>query len=98
MKTTQKSHVLTQIEVAGSPLDVIEVFENDSKEMTLGFVFDSEQARLLQAAPELLQILQDVRAWLELHLEQGNINAGTANRDGDLVSQIRAAIAKAEGR
>ena len=52
-------------------------------------------ARLIAAAPELLAILEDTRDWLETNLRRGRINAGTANRDGDLVSQINAAIAKA---
>lgn len=53
---------------------------------------------MTKSKPECLTVLKDVGSWLETHLELGHINAGTANRDGDLVSQIRAAIAKAEGR
>lgn len=49
-------------------------------------------------ANELLVMLKDISTWLECNLELGNINAGTANRDGDLVSQIRAVIAKAEAQ
>lgn len=55
-------------------------------------------AHLIAAAPEMLALLTDVGQWLEIGLQRGQINRGTANRDGDLVSQIRAAIAKAEGR
>jgi hypothetical protein len=55
-------------------------------------------ARLISSAPELLALLTDVGAWLETHLAKGKINCGTANRNGDLVSQIRAAIAKATGQ
>lgn len=54
-------------------------------------------ARLIAAAPELLSLIKDFGDWLEVHLELGHINAGTANRNGDLVSQIRTVIAKAEG-
>lgn len=54
-------------------------------------------ARLIAAAPELLALLCDVGNWIECGLARGQINRGTANRDGDLVSQIRAAIAKAGG-
>jgi len=53
---------------------------------------------LIAAAPELLELLKDINKWLNLHLSLGHIDAGTVNRDGDLVSQIRAAIAKVEGR
>lgn len=54
-------------------------------------------ARLIAAAPELLVLLQDVGQWLEAGLSRGQISRGTANRDGDLVSQIRSVIAKAKG-
>ena len=47
-----------------------------------------------QSAPELLQLLTDVGQWLEVALQHGQINRGTANRDGDIVSQIRSAISK----
>lgn len=53
---------------------------------------------LIAAAPEMLGLLQDVQSWLETNLKQGNINAGTANRDGDLVSQLRHTITRATGR
>lgn len=55
-------------------------------------------ARLIAAAPDLLQLLGDLGQWLETHLAQGNINAGTANRDGDFVSQIRSTITKATAK
>jgi len=54
-------------------------------------------ARLIAVAPELLALLQDVGQWLEAGLSRGQISRGTANRDGDLVSQIRSVIAKAKG-
>ena len=46
---------------------------------------------------DMLALLEDISRWFDHHLTKGTINAGTANRDGDLVSQIRAAIAKAKG-
>lgn len=52
-------------------------------------------ARLIAAAPDMLQLISDVGRWLEIGLQKGQINRGTANRDGDLVSQIRAVITKA---
>ena len=52
-------------------------------------------ARLIAAAPGLLALLVDIQAWLNSNLIRGKINCGTANRDGDLVSQIAATIAKA---
>ena len=55
-------------------------------------------ARLIAAAPEMLDMLKDVQSWLETNLKLGNINAGTANRDGDLVSQLRHTITRATGR
>ena len=58
----------------------------------------SANARLISSAPELLALLQDVGQWLEAGLSRGQISRGTANRDGDLVSQIRAAILKAKGQ
>ena len=54
-------------------------------------------ATLIAAAPEMLQLLSDIGAWLEVALRQGQINTSTANRDGDFVSQIRATISKAKG-
>ncbi len=54
--------------------------------------------RACNSHDELVSLIKDVGNWLEVHLELGHINAGTGNRDGDLVSQIRAAIAKAEGK
>ena len=56
-----------------------------------------EMIALYNAAPEMLTMLKDIETWLNTNLGLGLINAGTANRDGDLVSQIRATIAKAEG-
>ena len=55
-------------------------------------------ARLIAAAPELLEVLVDVQTWLETNLRLGKINCGTANRESDLVSQLSAAIAKATGQ
>lgn len=52
--------------------------------------------RAVNSHEELLSLMKDVGNWLEVHLELGHINAGTGNRDGDLVSQIRAVITKAE--
>jgi hypothetical protein len=52
-------------------------------------------ARLIAAAPDMLTLLCDVSSWLEFHLKHGAIHANTANRDGDLVSQLRGVIAKA---
>lgn len=43
----------------------------------------------------LVSMLQDVGSWLETHLALGHINAGTVNRDGDLVSQIREVLTNA---
>lgn len=51
--------------------------------------------RAVNSHEELVTLLQDVGAWFETHLRKGHINAGTANRNGDLVSQIAAAISKA---
>lgn len=53
---------------------------------------------LVAAAPALLALLVDVGQWLETGLSRGEINRGTANRDGDLVTQIRAAIKSAKGQ
>jgi len=52
-------------------------------------------ARLIAAAPEMLELLKDVSAWLEKHLRKGVIHAGTHNRNGDLVSRLRDVISRA---
>lgn len=57
----------------------------------------AEIVRACNCHDELVQLVQDFGAWLELGLSMGQINRGTANRDSDFVSQIRAAIAKATG-
>lgn len=54
--------------------------------------------RAVNSHDALVSILKDVSTWLETNLELGLINAGTANRDSDLVSQIRQALALAEGK
>ena len=56
----------------------------------------AERDRLKAVNAEMLELLHDINQWFTVQLKRGTINAGTANRDGDLVSQIRAAIAKAE--
>lgn len=54
-------------------------------------------ARLIAKAPELVALLADVGRWLEAALTRGQISRGTANRDGDLVSQIRTLLAEIDG-
>jgi hypothetical protein len=54
-------------------------------------------ARLIASAPDMFELLTDIGRWLETGLARGSISCGTANRDGDLVSQIRAALNKATG-
>lgn len=56
---------------------------------------DTPEQRLRDAGPDLLAVLTDVRDWLNTHLRRGAINAGTANRDGDLVTQIESVIRQA---
>lgn len=54
-------------------------------------------ARLIAEAPAMCELLTDVGRWFEAALTRGQINGGTANRDGDLVSQIRALLARIDG-
>jgi len=57
---------------------------------------DANQALMIQAVNShaaLVSILQDVGQWLEAGLSRGQISRATVNRDGDLVSQIRSALA-----
>lgn len=49
---------------------------------------------LYEAAPEMAELLGDIGQWLEAALTRGQISRGTANRDGDLVTQIRALLAR----
>lgn len=49
-------------------------------------------ARLIAAAPDLLEALQDVLAWID------EIGAEAKRRDTERLAPARAAIAKAEGR
>lgn len=58
------------------------------------YIGNRANARLIAAAPELLELLID----LEAALSKGQISRATVNRDGDLVTQIRAAISKAKGQ
>lgn len=53
-----------------------------------------EAMTLRDKVSESREMLRDINRWLEVNLSRGRINAGTANRDGDLVSQIRAILAK----
>ena len=53
---------------------------------------------MFAASPDMLAILKDTKKWLNQNLRRGTISAGTANQDGDLVTQINAAISRAEGR
>ena len=59
------------------------------------FAEKEANARLIASAPCLLEMLKDVGSWLECGLRRGQIRCGTANRDGDLVTQVRAAIERA---
>lgn len=52
---------------------------------------------LLAKSPLLIEctaLLTDLNNWFNVHLKRGTINAGTANKDSDFVSQIRALLAK----
>lgn len=65
-----------------------------------GCMLKEDQARMefcVNTFPDLLQLLTDAGQWLEAGLTRGQISRGTANRDGDLVTQIRAVLAKAKG-
>lgn len=78
----------------GQTLEAIHDLLTGDQLSEIGFY---DNYKLFSAAPELLQLLGDVGQWLEAGLSRGQISRGTANRDGDLVSQIRAAVTKAIG-
>lgn len=45
---------------------------------------------------ECRDVLTDLNQWFAVQLKRGTINAGTANRDSDFVTQICALLAKLE--
>jgi len=57
--------VITQtiITIQGEPQEVFEVYANETKEQTIGFVFDETTAKQLVSAPDLLKALQGMLNW-----------------------------------
>jgi len=53
-------------------------------------------AKLIAAAPDLLEVLKVIESRLD-RWARGEFEAGPAGRDGGVVKQIRAAISKAGG-
>lgn len=48
----------TQINVQGEPQAAFEVYADETKEQTIAFCFDEANARLIAAAPDLLDALK----------------------------------------
>ena len=87
------TYSLTTISLQGSYQSVFEVYADENKEKTIGFVFDEEQSRLLGAAEELLEaliILVDHAQEAYPHFESER-----GQRD---IEQAKVAIAKARGK
>ncbi len=64
----------------------IKVFDVDTAS---GYIHE----RRIAKAAEMRELLVDIGRWLDAALSRGQINRSTGNRDGDLVSQIRAVLA-----
>ncbi len=79
----KSTYTLTTINVQGDDQEAFEVYADETKEQTKGFVFDEKDARLFAAAPDLLAA---IRYALEFPTE---VNPTIRKR-------LKAAIAKAE--
>lgn len=90
------TYSLTQIPIQGNEQDVFEVYSDDSKEQTLGFVFDELLAqKLVRVVNSHEELLATVKEYLH-DLERGKIPTGEYwNERREFVLQ---AIAKAEGK
>jgi hypothetical protein len=55
---------LTTIDVQGSEQEVLEVYSSPAKEMTLGFVFDEDDAYILSHGKELVKAMREAQTAL----------------------------------
>ena len=83
---TKACYSMTTISVQGNEQEVFEVYSNEEKELTLGFVYGEQMANLLSSAPEMLDFLKAC----------GDCRSGDELEDF-IVNNIEDVIASAEG-
>lgn len=84
------THTLTTIEVQGQQESVYEVYADESREQTIAYALEESTARLIAAAPELLEALDN----LAEHIDS---KSGDFTMRAHFLKEAFAAIAKARG-
>ena len=94
-----KNCTSTVINIQGEPREAFEVYADETKEQTIAFVFDGNQARLIASAPELLQACELAKEFIGNGIKI--INDNEPDTTFEEISQMHAvlfsAIYKAKG-
>lgn len=92
------AHAAAVITVQGDNQDCLEVFTDDTKAQTIGFIFSEHNACLVEAAPDLLDAAKLALNELRELDEVLTLAAAWSPRTQLTLDALTDAITKAEGR